>query len=305
VLLLGHVDTVWPVGSWSEPWRRQDDRVSGPGVYDMKGGVLFIVWLLDALQAGGVPHPTLEVLLTPDEEAGSVASRPHLVEASGRADAALVLEPATPQGDIKSGRRGAGEFVIRIRGRAAHQGVDPQAGVNAVAEAAHQVLHLLELDDPVHGTTVGPNVLRGGTACNVVAESAEIRVDVRTWDLAEMERIDRAVRGLEPHLPGARVEVGGGWNRPPMSETGASAELVRLTVDAAARVGLALRAVSWPGASDANIVAAHGVPALDGLGPAGDGAHQPREHVLTGDLDRRMAMLYELVTSLREFSRSG
>ena len=298
VLLLGHLDTVWPVGSWSECWQRREDVIRGPGVYDMKGGVVFLLWLLQAFEDLGGHHPTLEILLTPDEEMGSVSSRPHLVETARRADAVLVLEPATPDGDLKSARRGAGEYVVRIRGRSAHQGVDPGRGVNAVVEAAHAVLRLLELQDAGHGTAVGPNVLRGGTACNVVADAAELHVDVRTWSRDEMGRVHDAIQGLEPRLEGAEIRVSGGWNRPPMEQTEVSASLVRRAVAVGRRVGLLLRAVRWEGASDANIVAEEGVPTLDGLGPVGDGAHRETEHIRITDLPRRLALLYELVVEL-------
>jgi glutamate carboxypeptidase len=298
VLLLAHYDTVWPPGSWPAPWRIDDGRAYGPGVYDMKGGLIFIPWLLRYLEFSGLAHPHLEVLLNPDEEIGSPASRGHIEEAARRADFVLVLEPTNLAGDLKLERKGSGEYVVTVQGRATHQGVEPERGVNAVVEAAHQVLRLLELEDPALGTTVGPNIIEGGRASNMVPDHAEIRVDVRAWSLSETERIDAALHGLRPKLDGARVHVSGGWNRPPMEASDASCALFAHARDQGAGLGLDLKWVRWGGSSDANLAAATGATTVDGFGPVGEGAHQLDECIVIREVPRRLALLAELVISL-------
>ena len=298
VLLLAHYDTVWPPGSWQAPWRIDDGRAYGPGVYDMKGGLLFIPWLLRYLRISGLPHPHLEILLNPDEEIGSPASRGHIEEAARRADFVLVLEPTNLAGDLKLERKGSGEYVVTVRGRATHQGVEPERGVNAVVEAAHQVLRLLELEDPALGTTVGPNMIDGGQASNMVPDHAEIRVDVRAWSLAETERIDAALHCLRPKLDGARVHVSGGWNRPPMEASDASCALFERAREQGSDLGLDLEWVRWGGSSDANLAAAVGATTVDGFGPVGEGAHQLDECIVIREVPRRLALLAELVISL-------
>jgi len=301
VLLLAHFDTVWPIGSWSSPWRVDEGRAYGPGVYDMKGGLLFIPWLLRYFDASGLPHPHLEVLLNPDEELGSPASRPCIEEAAGRADAVLVLEPANLKGGLKLERKGSGEYLITIKGRSVHQGVEPELGVNSVVEAAHQILRLLELEDTTTGTTVGPNVIAGGYASNTVPDLATIRVDVRAWSTAETKRLDSAIRSLRPVIDGAGIEVAGGWNRPPMEATEASFELFERARKVAANLGLELDWVRWGGSSDANLAASVGAPTIDGFGPTGEGAHQLSECIVIEEIPRRLALLAEVVTS---FARS-
>ena len=298
VLLLAHFDTVWPVGSWATPWRIDEGRVYGPGVYDMKGGLLFIPWLLRFLDASGLPHPHLEVLLNPDEELGSPASRPIIEEAAGRADAVLVLEPTNLEGSLKLERKGSGEYVITIEGRSVHQGVEPELGVNSVVEAAHQILRLLELEDSAVGTTVGPNVITGGIASNTVPDLATIRVDVRAWSNSETERLDTALRDLRPVIDGARIEITGGWNRPPMEASKASFALFERTQEVGAGLGIELDWVRWGGSSDANPAASVGAPTIDGLGPTGAGAHQLSECIVIDEIPRRLALLAELVSSL-------
>lgn len=299
-VVVAHYDTVWEAGSWPVAWRERDGRVYGPGVYDMKSGVLFALWLLRWLEASGREHPDLEILLTPDEEVGSPASRARIEQAAAAADFALVLEPATPEGDLKVARKGSGEYLVEVTGQPAHQGVAPQDGVNAVVEAAHQVLRMLELEDLAAGTTVGPNILSGGSASNIVAAGARIVVDVRAWTAAEMQRLDAALHSLQPVLPRALVTVSGRWNRPPMEPTAASIELFERARGLGTGLGLELERVAWGGSSDANLTAAAGVPTLDGLGPIGDHAHGRGEHVVVAELPRRMALLAELVASLTE-----
>jgi glutamate carboxypeptidase len=300
LLVLAHYDTVWPVGSWPELWRPADGRIFGPGVNDMKGGLLFIPWLLRYLDASGSDHPDIEILLNPDEEVGSLGSIPAIRETAARSDFALVLESINSTGSLALARKGSGDFFVHIRGRAAHQGAEPELGVNAVLEAAHQVLRLIELGDPDRGTTLGPNVISGGTVPNIVAERADISIDVRTWTVAEQHRLEAAIRGLEPVLDGAKIEVTGQWNRTPMEATPASRELCERARHLAAGLGIKLDAVAWGGASDANIAAHAGAATLDGFGPLGDGAHQPTESIVVEALPPRLALFTELVCSLAE-----
>ncbi len=298
VLLLAHYDTVHPLGSWPKLWREDKGRIYGPGVYDMKAGLLFILWALRYLNRGGLEHPNLEVLLTPDEEVGSRSSRIFIEDAARGADYALVLEPPTGAGDLKVHRKGVGWYVVKVHGRAAHQGVEPEKGVNAIVEAARQVLKVIEAQDLEKGTTLGPNVARGGTAGNVVADYAEVLVDMRAWTLAEAERVDRFMRALKPENPGARLELEGGLNRPPMEPTPESMELFELARGVALDLGFDSQPGKVGGGSDGNFTAALGVPTLDGLGAVGAGAHQKSEHVIKKELPRRLALLSELLVRL-------
>lgn len=298
VLLLAHADTVWPKGSWPTLWERRDGRVAGPGVYDMKCGLLLGVWALEALAASDGPAPAVELLVTPDEEIGSLGSRPWIEQAARRADFVLVLEPTVAGQPLKVARKGSGEYVVRIRGRAAHQGVEPEKGVNAVVEAAHQVLALQHLEDRDAGTTVGPNVVRGGTASNVVPEACELRVDVRAWSASEQARVDRGLAALRPVLGGAEIELEGGWNRPPMEATPLSLALFERARGVAGGLGLDVAPVAWGGSSDANLAAAAGAPTVDGFGPEGGGAHQRTEHVVVDSIPARLALLVHLMRSL-------
>ncbi|GEM89951.1 peptidase M20 [Oceanithermus desulfurans NBRC 100063] len=298
VLLLAHYDTVHPVGSWKKLWREERGRIYGPGVYDMKAGLLFILWALRYLGDSGAEHPNLEVLLTPDEEVGSVTSRIFIEDAARGADYALVLEPPTGAGDLKVHRKGVGWYKLKVHGRAAHQGVEPEKGVNAIVEAARQLLRVVEAQDLEKGTTLGPNVARGGTASNVVADYAEVLVDLRAWTLEEAERVDRFMRALEPVHPEARLELEGGLNRPPMEPTPESLALFELARGVARDLGFDSKPGKVGGGSDGNFTANLGVPTLDGLGAMGADAHQLSEHVVTAELPRRMALLAELLTRL-------
>lgn len=298
ILLLGHYDTVWPIGTWKKPWSINHGRAHAPGIYDMKGGLLFILWMLRYIDASGHAHPEIEVLLNPDEEVGSPGSRSYIEEAARRADFVLVLEPCTLDGSLKVARKGSGEYVVTIRGRSSHQGAEPEKGINAVVEASHQVLRLLELEDPAAGTTVGPNVISGGQTANTVPDLAEIRVDVRAWQQSETERLDAALRRLRPVLEGSEIHVLGGWNRPPMESSTISSQLFDRARSLGHDLGLDLSAVRWGGSSDANLAASVGAPTIDGLGPSGEGAHQVDECIVIDDVPRRLSLLSELVLSL-------
>jgi glutamate carboxypeptidase len=298
---LCHYDTVWSLGTLGRiPFSVDADGVArGPGCFDMKGGITVLYFALRALRERGLkPARQLRVLFTSDEEIGSPSSRP-LIEATAQGAAvAYVLESPLPGGTLKTARKGTGDYLVRITGRAAHAGVEPQKGISATGELAHQILALHALNDFEVGTTVNVGVVHGGTRPNVVAAEAEAHVDVRVQTLAEADRIDAAIRGLQPHLPGARLEVEGGLNRPPMERSAAMARLFERARTIAAAMDVDLREGSTGGGSDGNFTAAMGVPTLDGLGAEGEGAHAAHEHVQTESFARRAALVAGLLVEI-------
>jgi glutamate carboxypeptidase len=295
VLLLGHHDTVWPVGSLaSHPFAITAGVLRGPGCFDMKTGLVMAFHAVAALaEPAGVT-----ILVTGDEELGSPSSRALIeAEAAGCA-AALVLEASADGGALKVERKGVSLYDVRVHGRAAHAGLEPERGVNATVELAHQILAVGALADPSRGTSVTPTYLTSGTTSNTVPADGHFRVDVRVRDAAEQARVDAAMRSLRPVLAGARIQVGGGPNRPPL-ELDASAELFARAEALAAGLGLgALRGASVGGASDGNFTAGLGTPTLDGLGAVGGGAHADDEHVVVSDIPGRTALLAALVGEL-------
>jgi len=295
VLLVGHHDTVFPLGTLAaRPFTRRDGRVTGPGVFDMKGGIVLAVHAVASL-AG---REGVELLVTADEEVGSAASRA-LIEARAQAcGSVLVLEPAADGGALKTGRKGTGTFEVTVHGRSAHAGLEPEKGVNALLEAARQVLAIAALADPTRGTTVTPTVARAGTADNVVPAEATIRVDVRVTELDEAARIEAAMAALAPVDPAAGLEVGGGVNRPPMPEA-ATAALFAVAREVAVGAGLPVPdGTAVGGGSDGNFTAALGVPTLDGLGVIGGGAHSDDEFALVDSLVDRATLLAGLIRRL-------
>jgi glutamate carboxypeptidase len=293
VLLIGHHDTVFPLGTVGvRPFTRRDGRVTGPGVFDMKGGIVLAVHAVASL--GG--HEGVELLITADEEVGSGASRALIEARAAACGSVLVLEPAADGGALKTGRKGTGTFEVTVHGRAAHAGLEPEKGVNALVEAARQVLAIAALADPGRGTTVTPTVARAGTADNVVPAEATIRVDVRVTELDEAARIDAAMAALAPVDGAARVEVAGGVNRPPMPAA-ATAGLFAVAREVADAVGVPIPdGTTVGGGSDGNFTAALGVPTLDGLGVVGGGAHSDDEFVLVDSLVDRATLLAGLIT---------
>jgi glutamate carboxypeptidase len=301
LLVIGHLDTVWPIGTLARlPFRiTPDGKAHGPGIFDMKSGVAMAVEALRAFtQLGLEPSRPVTLLLTCDEEIGSRSSRPLIEEEASRAAAALVLEPPIPGGIVKTARKGIGVFAVRAIGRAAHAGLDPARGVNAIVELAHQTLRLAGLNNAERGTTVSVGVVSGGTASNVVPAEASARVDVRFWESPEGERIDAAIRALTPVLPEARLEITGGINRPPMPRSARNIALYEHARDLAAELGFELKDGSVGGGSDGNFTAALGVPTLDGLGVDGAGAHAEHEHIILADLPRRAALLTRLMQTV-------
>ena len=294
VLLVGHHDTVHPLGSLA-PFAVADGRVTGPGVFDMKGGVVLGIHAIAALG----DRTGVELLVTADEEVGSRASRELIEERARACGAVLVLEPAADGGAIKIGRKGTGDFEVVVHGRASHAGLEPEKGVNALVEAAHQVLVINEFGRPEAGTTVTPTVASAGTADNVVPAQARVHVDMRVTSLDEAERVEAAMAALTPVHPEARLEVIGGLNRPPLEQT-ATAELYALARQVAAGIGVPVPVgVAVGGGSDGNLTAAIGVPTLDGLGVTGGGAHAVHEYAETTTMVDRTRLLSALIAAIR------
>jgi glutamate carboxypeptidase len=289
VLLLGHVDTVWPCGTLEErPYTVSDGVATGPGVYDMKAGLVQIVSALSSLDS-----PDVTVLLNADEELGSPGSQDLIMAEAARSRCAFVLEPCGPGGALKTRRKGIGMYTLEVTGRAAHPGLDFAGGVNAVVELAHQVAALASLTSGE--TTVNVGRVDGGTGRNVVPAGASALFESRFWTAEEGARVDSAVHGLLPVDPRASVRVTGGMHKAPMERTPAVEALVEL---AASCADWELTEMAVGGVSDGNVTAAAGVPTIDGLGADGGGAHAVDEHVVLADIPRRAAWLAEMVHRL-------
>ena len=304
ILLLGHIDTVWPVGQIERmPIRRDGDRLYGPGVFDMKAGIA-----IGMLAAAAVTRPEVDLgrrvvlLLTADEERGSGASRA-LVEAEARrSDAVCVLEPALPGGALKTCRKGSGEFELLVRGVASHAGLEPEKGASAISELAAQIGALDALADPARGVTVNVGLVAGGSRPNVVAEHARAVVDVRVQSAEDARRVEVAMRQLQSRDRRTALVLGGGFSRPPLERTAGVARLYGLAREVARALGRDLAEGAAGGGSDGNFTAALGVPTLDGLGAVGDGAHALHEHVDVGQMPWRAALVAGL---LRRIAADG
>jgi glutamate carboxypeptidase len=299
ILLLGHLDTVWDIGTLAVmPYRVEAGSAFGPGIYDMKSGIVCGLWAVQALAAMKItPAGPVRFFLNADEEMSSMAFREELLAEARRARAVLVLEPAAAQGALKTARKGVGEFQITVRGRSAHAGINPSAGVNAISELTRQILRIEKLARPRRGLTVNVDVIHGGTRSNVIPELAMARVDVRVPTALDREKIERAMRALAPIHPEARLEITGGINRPPLERKMASA-LFRQARELGRQMGLELGEAATGGGSDGNFTAALGIPTLDGLGGTGDGAHARHEHVILRELPQRAALLAALIATL-------
>lgn len=299
ILLLGHYDTVWPAGTLEKmPFEVRDGKAAGPGVFDMKCGLVQGLWAVKALrEVAGVERP-IRLLCNSDEEVGSPNSRALIEEEARRAAVVLVLEPSL-DGALKTARKGVGRYRVRVTGRPAHAGLDPASGVSAVEEMARLVLELHGYTDlEGSGTTVNVGVIDGGTRYNVVAAEAIADVDVRAVKVAEAERMAKVVSGLEAHHPEATVSVEGGMIWPPMERTHKTAELFAHARGLAAEIGFELDEGFTGGASDGCLCAALGVPTLDGLGAVGGGAHAADEHVIVATMPQRAALVSRLLQTL-------
>jgi len=295
VLVLGHHDTVWPMGSLATyPFSIEDGVLRGPGCFDMKAGLVMAFHAVASLAgADGVT-----VLVTGDEELGSPTSRGLIEDEARGLEAALVLEASADGGRLKTERKGVSLYDVRLLGRAAHAGLEPELGVNATVELAHQVLDVAALGRHDAGTTVTPTASGTGTTTNTVPANGSFAVDVRVRTIAEQDRVDAAMRSLRPVLPGAEIDVLGGPNRPPL-EAAASAALFERVCRLAVRLGQPVPgSAAVGGASDGNFTAGVGTPTLDGLGAVGGGAHAANEHVLVEELPGRTVLLAALVADL-------
>lgn len=300
ILVLGHLDTVYATGTIAQmPFRVSRGRAQGPGVFDMKAGLVIALFAVDALAATGfVPKKRIVFLWTTDEEIGSETSRAAIEREARRSDAVLVLEPAQgPQGKVKTSRKGVGEFEISATGRAAHAGLNPGDGINAIEEIALQIARIRKWNQPRRGITVNAGVIEGGTRSNVVPEHARVLIDVRAAQPKEIHALERKFRALRPIVEGSKLHVAGGFNRPPM-ERKMSASLFTKARALSKEMGITLGEAFVGGASDGNFTAALGVPTLDGLGAIGEGAHSPRENVVLNSLPARAALLAGLLANL-------
>jgi glutamate carboxypeptidase len=301
ILVLGHLDTVYPIGTIAKmPFRVKGGMAWGPGTFDMKGGLVLALAAVDALRAVGMwPRKRVVFLWTSDEEIGSESSRRVIESEARKSSAVLVLEPSLGrEGRLKTERKGVGGAEITVTGRAAHVGIEPEKGVNAVHELALQIARLVKMNDRVRGITVQATVVAGGTTSNVVPERARAEVDIRFARLADAARIERGLRGLRPILRGARVEVQIGGMRPPLERSAGVRGLFRVARGLMAEMGLSMGEAATGGGSDGNFTAALGVPTLDGLGAVGDGAHSSREHVVVRELGVRGALIAGLLAAL-------
>ncbi len=293
VLLLGHLDTVWPQGSLVDrPFTIASGRVHGPGVFDMKGGLIVALHALAALRKAG-RLPPVRLLVTADEEIGSPRSRRHIEQEASQCGRVLVLEPCGPGGAIKRGRKGVALGTVTVTGRAAHAGAEPDKGINAAVAIGPLLPQVAALSDPATGTSVTPTVLQAGATTNTVPEQAVLRIDVRFLEPSEIDRLRDALGSLVP-ANGATLSAQLDVNRPPLPVE-ASEPLLEALHAAASTVDMELPSQVTGGASDGNFAAAVGAAVLDGLGPAGDGAHADHEHVLVADIPRRIALLAELL----------
>ncbi len=294
VLVLCHLDTVWPAGTVNRwPFSARGGRATGPGVFDMKGGLVQALYALSLLP----DHRDITLLVTTDEEIGSPTSRALIEDESRKSRAVLVAEPSAA-GALKVARKGVSMYRLSVSGRASHAGLEPEHGVNALLELAHQILAIASSADPEVGTTVTPTTARAGTSSNTVPAHAEVQVDVRAWTAAEQQRVHLSLSGLAPRVPRTRIEVSGGVNRPPL-EVGASAMLAALAQQCADELGLpAMEQAAVGGASDGNFTGALGTPTLDGLGAVGGNAHAEGEWIDTACMPQRAALLCRLLQRL-------
>jgi glutamate carboxypeptidase len=292
ILLSGHVDTVWPEGTLAEmPFRVAGDRAFGPGVYDMKA---CLVALVEAIRRAGPDRRALRVVLTADEEQGSPTGRVPLEEAARGVAAALVVEPPTPRGNLKTARKGLGSFTLTVSGRAAHAGTDREEGVSAIEELAHQIRALHALNE-AGGLSVNVGVVEGGTAENVVPARAKARIDVRIVHEADRARFEQALKRLRTVDPEAELELAGGWTRPPLARSEGTGKLFARAREYGRELGLNLDEAASGGGSDGNLLGALGIPVLDGLGVEGGGAHSADEHVDLRSLPVRAELLSRLL----------
>jgi len=295
VLLLCHMDTVFPLGTIDKfPYGEADGKITGPGTLDMKGGIVIALAAIEKARQSGLARP-ITLLCTSDEEIGSRTSRRHIEQLARESALVLVLEGGLVDGALKTWRKGVGEFRVRTKGRAAHAGGDHEKGRNAIEEMAHQVIAIQKLTDYSKQTTLNVGVIHGGTVSNVVPEEARIQVDVRVMQQGEWERLETEMNQLKPVLDGTSIEISGGLNRPPMPFDDLMKTTFEKARSIAAQIGMELKAGGTGGASDANFVAPLGIPVLDGLGAVGEGYHSDREYIFADSLEERSRLVAALL----------
>jgi len=294
VVLLAHLDTVWPKGSYLPTWSVSGDVAKGPGIFDMKAGFLQAIYAVKEIPDA---DSKVAIIATTDEEVGSQSSRALIERVSKSASAVLVLE-ASLNGKVKTGRKGTSMYQIALHGRASHAGLEPEKGINATTEIATIVIEVAKLANPEFGTTVVPTVMHAGTTTNTVPALATLDIDIRSYSAAELIRVDTAIRKLSAAHPQAKLEVTGGINRPPL-ETSATLELYEILEKVASGIGMEpVGHASVGGASDGNFAAAAGARVLDGLGAVGDGAHAPHEQILLSSIPSRVKLLTAFIKEL-------
>jgi glutamate carboxypeptidase len=301
VLLLGHYDTVYPLGTLAHmPCKVANDRLSGPGVLDMKSGIALILHAIAALQGwhGGLPRP-VTVFLVSDEEIGSHSSRPVTEALAKKSAGVLVLEPAAGlRGAVKTARKGVGEYTLRVQGVAAHAGLDPGKGHSAILELARQITAIAKFNNLRQGLSVNPGVINGGTRSNVVAAEASVAIDVRIRRAQQASGIDRKLHSLKPFDKHCKLAITGSINRLPMERTSGVASLYKKARRIAGHVGWHLDEAAVGGGSDGNFTAGMGIPTLDGLGGVGEGAHAVHEFILISELPRRALLLAGMIEAV-------
>ncbi len=295
ILLLCHMDTVFPLGTLSKmPYREEDGKIFGPGTLDMKAGIVISLAAIEEARKNGMTRP-VTLLCTSDEEIGSETSRPLIESIARESELVLVLESALLDGSLKTWRKGVGEFRVKTKGRTAHAGGDHEKGRNAIEEMAHQVIAIQKLTDYSKQTTLNVGVIQGGTVSNVVPEEAVIQVDVRVMQPGEWERLESEMKKLRPFLDGTSIEITGGLNRPPLPFDDRMQATFEKAKFIAAQIGIELKAGGTGGASDANFVAPLGIPVLDGLGAIGEGYHSEREYIFEKSLAERVKLVSALL----------
>ena len=291
VIVLAHLDTVWPKGSFQSLWSIKENVASGPGIFDMKAGFIQGLFAMKGIDG------SVALVATSDEETGSTTSKEFIKEISARAKAVLVVE-ATLNGKVKTGRKGTAMYQVKIHGKASHAGLEPEKGINATVEMGHAILAISGFENKELGTTVVPTMLRSGNTTNTVPDLAVLDIDVRSFSMAELQRVDAALRNLSAVNSAARYEITGGFNRPPL-ETTSTMALYERAERVAKDLGMPpLGHASVGGASDGNFAAAAGAQVLDGLGAVGDGAHAAHEWVDITTLENRSALLHALIKDI-------
>ena len=292
IVLLAHLDTVWPIGSFSPVWKVEGDKAFGPGTFDMKAGFIQALYALK-----GIDLDEVALIATTDEEVGSQTSRDLIQRVSKKAKAVLVLE-ASIYGKVKTGRKGTAMYRILVNGRAAHAGLEPEKGINATVEIANQIAKIISFENKELGTTVVPTTLLSGTTSNTVPASAILDIDVRSFSKSELERVDKEIKSLKPTISGATIAITGGINRPPLEES-STMKLYEKLEESAKKLGLPpVGHTAVGGASDGNFAAAAGAEVLDGLGAIGEGAHALNEHISISGMESQIKLLQQFVKDL-------